>query len=217
MIEGPLAALAAIESATGQKEANAIGYCLGGTLLAATLACMRKSGDDRIKAATFFTSMIDFEEPGELGVFIDDDQLAFIDEKMKERGYLDGSEMATTSICYGKRPHMVIRYKQLSYGQGALPLRFVVLNLDPPACQRPHVLPAQMYREQPVGFEAVNTMDTDVDLSVIDIPTLLSTRKTISHLEINVRRRRFTWTGNIYLSGFRPHRRRHPPELKIRF
>ena len=48
MIEGPLAALAAIESATGQKEANAIGYCLGGTLLAATPACMRKNGDDRI-------------------------------------------------------------------------------------------------------------------------------------------------------------------------
>ena len=64
--------------------------------LAATLACMRANNDDRIKSATFFTSMVDFEEPGELGVFIDDDQLALIDEKMKDTGYLDGSEMAST-------------------------------------------------------------------------------------------------------------------------
>ena len=151
-IEGPLAALACNRKCNRQKEANAIGYCLGGTLLAATLACMRKNGDDRIKAATFFTSMIDFEEPGELGVFIDDDQLAFIDEKMKERGYLDGSEMADNlqyATC--KRPHMVVRYKQLSYGQGALPLRFVVLELDstPHASGHAQFLPAQnVSREQ---------------------------------------------------------------------
>ena len=89
VVEGPLAALAAIEAATGQRNANVIGYCLGGTLLAATLACMRANGDDRVTSATFFTSMVDFELPGEPGVFIDDDQLSFIDEKMKERGYLE--------------------------------------------------------------------------------------------------------------------------------
>jgi polyhydroxyalkanoate synthase len=96
MLEGPLAALDAIERATGEKEVTAIGYCLGGTLLACTLAWMAERRDSRIKAATFFTSLVDFAEPGELGVFIDEEQLAGIEETMAKRGYLDGSEMATT-------------------------------------------------------------------------------------------------------------------------
>jgi polyhydroxyalkanoate synthase subunit PhaC len=96
MTEGYLAALDAIEKATGEREVNAIGYCLGGTLLASTLAYMALKGDDRIKTATFFVTMMDFEEAGELGVFIDEEQLTALEEKMNKRGYLEGSEMATT-------------------------------------------------------------------------------------------------------------------------
>ena len=96
MREGFLAALAAIEAATGEREVNAIGYCLGGTLLASTLAYMAVKGDDRIKTATFFVTMMDFQEAGELGVFIDEEQLKALEEKMNKRGYLEGSEMATT-------------------------------------------------------------------------------------------------------------------------
>ncbi|MCB9942133.1 MAG: class I poly(R)-hydroxyalkanoic acid synthase [Geminicoccaceae bacterium] len=96
MFEGPLAALDAITQATGEKDVTAIGYCLGGTLLASTLAYMSTKKDNRIKAATFFTTMVDFTDPGELGVFIDEEQLASIEEMMTKRGYLDGSEMATT-------------------------------------------------------------------------------------------------------------------------
>jgi polyhydroxyalkanoate synthase len=96
MFEGPLAALDAIEQATGSREVNAIGYCLGGTLLGATLAYMTAKGDDRIKAATFFVALLDFSIPGELGVFIDERQVENLEKKMYERGYLEGSEMATT-------------------------------------------------------------------------------------------------------------------------
>jgi polyhydroxyalkanoate synthase len=96
MKEGYLAALDAIEQATGEREVNAIGYCLGGTLLASTLAYMAAKGDDRIKTATFFVTMMDFQEAGELGVFIDEEQLQSLEEKMNRRGYLEGSEMATT-------------------------------------------------------------------------------------------------------------------------
>ncbi|HET6608256.1 MAG TPA: class I poly(R)-hydroxyalkanoic acid synthase [Rhodopila sp.] len=96
MTDGYLAALDAIEKATGEREVNAIGYCLGGTLLASTLAYMAAKGDDRIKTATFFVTMMDFEQAGELGVFIDEEQLQSLEEKMNKRGYLEGSEMATT-------------------------------------------------------------------------------------------------------------------------
>ena len=96
MFEGPLAALDAIEQATGEREVTAIGYCLGGTLLASTLAWMKEKRDDRIKAATFFTTLVDFTDPGELGVFMDEEQLAALEKTMAKRGYLDGAEMAAS-------------------------------------------------------------------------------------------------------------------------
>jgi polyhydroxyalkanoate synthase len=96
LTEGALAALDAVEQATGEKDANVIGYCLGGTLLAATLAWLAAKKRKRIHSATFFVSMIDFERPGELEVFIDEQQVAALEKRMKKRGYLEGSEMATT-------------------------------------------------------------------------------------------------------------------------
>lgn len=96
LTEGSLAALDAIERATGQRDVNVIGYCLGGTLLACTLAYFAAKKDKRIHSATFFVSMIDFERPGELEVFIDEQQIAALEKKMEQRGYLEGSEMATT-------------------------------------------------------------------------------------------------------------------------
>ncbi|HXH03140.1 MAG TPA: class I poly(R)-hydroxyalkanoic acid synthase [Candidatus Competibacteraceae bacterium] len=96
LTEGTLAALDAIEQATGEREVNAVGYCLGGTLLAATLGYMAAKKDRRIVSATFLTTLIDFAEPGELEVFIDEEQLNALEKRMERRGYLDGAEMATT-------------------------------------------------------------------------------------------------------------------------
>jgi polyhydroxyalkanoate synthase len=96
MLEGPLDALDAIEQATGERDANVIGYCLGGTLLASTLAYMAVKRDNRIKSATYLVTMVDFAEAGELSVFIDEEQLSALEERMNTRGYLEGREMATT-------------------------------------------------------------------------------------------------------------------------
>jgi len=95
MAEGPLAAIGAIKDATGEDEVTAIGYCIGGTLLAATLAYMDATDDKRIKAATFFTAQVDFSEAGELTLFIDDEQLKNLESRM-ESGYLEGRDMAAT-------------------------------------------------------------------------------------------------------------------------
>ena len=97
VLEGIVAALDAIEKQTGEKSVNAAGYCLGGTLLATTLSYLAgKKQSGRIASATFFTTMTDFSEPGELGVFIDETQVSALEKKMFERGYLEGSEMAGT-------------------------------------------------------------------------------------------------------------------------
>ena len=96
LTEGSLAALDAVTGITGAPKVNVIGYCLGGTLLAATLAWLAARKQNRIASATFFVSMIDFERPGELEVFIDEQQVSALEKKMQERGYLEGSEMAAT-------------------------------------------------------------------------------------------------------------------------
>ncbi len=96
LTEGAVAALDVIQAITGQAQANVIGYCLGGTLLAALLAWLAAREDSRVRSATFFVSLIDFTQPGELDVFIDEQQVAALEQKMADRGYLEGTEMATT-------------------------------------------------------------------------------------------------------------------------
>src|SRR5574343_405243 len=96
LLEGTLAAIDAIVEQTGAKEINAAGYCLGGTLLATTLAYLAAKKDKRLASGTFFTTMTDFADPGELSVFLDEGQISSLEKKMFERGYLEGSEMAGT-------------------------------------------------------------------------------------------------------------------------
>ncbi|MDA5194116.1 PHA/PHB synthase family protein [Govanella unica] len=94
---GPLAALDVIEQITGEKSVHALGYCIGGTLLACTLAWLEATGAAaRIPAATFFVSQVDFSEAGELKLFVDDEQIANMQATMDEKGFLDGHTMATT-------------------------------------------------------------------------------------------------------------------------
>jgi polyhydroxyalkanoate synthase len=99
MREGIFAALEAVEKATGQKQVNTIGYCIAGTLLGATLAYIAATGDhkNRIKSATFLAAQVDFSEAGDLQVFVDDEQLAAMEEQMRAAGgVLEGSKMALT-------------------------------------------------------------------------------------------------------------------------
>src|SRR5690349_143945 len=72
--DGPLAAIDAVEKATGEREVNMIGFCLGGTLLSTALGTLAARGDKRVKSATFFATLLDFAEAGELEVFVDEPQ-----------------------------------------------------------------------------------------------------------------------------------------------
>ena len=94
MREGILAAVEAVSRQTASRQINALGYCVGGTLLASTLAYMAAKGDDRIASASFLAAQVDFSEAGDLLIFIDDSQLNSLEEMMAEQGYLDGGRMA---------------------------------------------------------------------------------------------------------------------------
>ncbi|MBL29261.1 MAG: class I poly(R)-hydroxyalkanoic acid synthase [Rhodospirillaceae bacterium] len=97
MLEGMVAAMDAIEQATGEREIVTASLCLGGTLTAATLAWLAAKGDDRVKAATYMNTLVDFEEAGDLSVFIDEEQIKALEDRMAAHGgVLDADAMATT-------------------------------------------------------------------------------------------------------------------------
>lgn len=94
LMQGPLAAFDAMEQATGERRFNVIGYCIGGTLLSMALAYMAAKRDKRVVSATFFTSLLDFSDSGDISVFIDDEQLRLMEDHMKRKGYLEGHHLA---------------------------------------------------------------------------------------------------------------------------
>jgi polyhydroxyalkanoate synthase len=97
MRDGIFAALDAVEQATGVRDPNVVGYCIGGTLLGATLAYMAAHDDDRVHSATFWAAQVDFSEAGDLTVFVDEAQLEALQQQMESAGgVLEGKKMATT-------------------------------------------------------------------------------------------------------------------------
>jgi len=97
LLQGPLAALEVVKEVTEQPQVNTVGYCLGGTLLAITLAYLAaQEQQQQIASATFFTTLLDFSHPGELGIFIDEQQIESLERRMSAQGYLEANAMATT-------------------------------------------------------------------------------------------------------------------------
>ncbi|RVB75019.1 MULTISPECIES: class I poly(R)-hydroxyalkanoic acid synthase [unclassified Mesorhizobium] len=124
--EGLQYGLDTIEKATGEKDVNAVGYCVGGTLMAAALALMAQEGDHRIKSATFFTTQVDFTYAGDLKVFVDEEQVAAVEKAMNEKGYLDGTKMATAFNML-RSGDLIWPYVVNNYMRGKDPLPFDLL------------------------------------------------------------------------------------------
>ncbi len=183
MNEGILAALEGIKAATGEREVDAIGYCLGGTLLATTLGYMKGIGDERIASATFFVSLVDFEEPGELGVFIDEEQVQYLEQRMAEQGgVLDGSAMATTFNML-RANDLIWSFVVNNYLLGKAPFPFDLLYWNSDSTRMPAAMHSfylrKMYQEnllrEPGG---INFQNVPLDLTQVDQPVyILSTKE----------------------------------------
>ncbi len=175
MREGPLAALDAIAEACGEKQVTAVGYCLGGTLLSATLAYMSAEGGKRITSATFFATLVDFDEPGELGVFIDEEQLAGFEKSMNEKGYLDGREMAITFNLL-RANDLIWSFVINNYLMGKDPFPFDLLYWNSDSTRMPAEMHSfylrKMYQDnalaRPGGIELGGV---PIDLGKITVPT----------------------------------------------
>jgi polyhydroxyalkanoate synthase len=179
---GPLAALDAIEQATGEREVAAVGYCLGGTLLATALAHLAGAGDQRVTAATFFTTLLDFSEPGELGVFIDEDQLTALERQMGEKGYLDGAQMAS-AFSLIRANDLIWSFVVNNYLLGRDPIPFDILYWGSDATRMPRRMHSEYLRNmyqhnrlrEPGG---VSLLGRPVDLGRVTVPVyFLSARE----------------------------------------
>ncbi|MEC9367931.1 MAG: class I poly(R)-hydroxyalkanoic acid synthase [Pseudomonadota bacterium] len=181
MREGILAAVEAAGKAAGKRRVNALGYCVGGTLLASTLAYMAATGDDRIKSATFLAAQVDFSKAGDLLVFIDDAQLKALEEMMSERGYLDGSRMATVFNMLRPRdliwPYVVNNYM---LGKQPFPFDLLYWNSDStrmPAANHSFYL-REFYHNNRLAKGELTLGDKKLDLKKVDIPIYeLATRE----------------------------------------
>ena len=171
---GPLAALDAVEKATGEREVNLIGFCLGGTLLASALAYLAAKGRKRVASATFFATLIDFEQPGELEVFVDEGQVEALERRMEERGYLEGSEMATTFNML-RANDLIWSFVVNNYLLGRDPFPFDLLYWNSDSTRMPAAMHSYYLRNmylrnrlrEPGGL-VLN--DTPVDLTRVAVP-----------------------------------------------
>ena len=139
MLEGPLAALDAIEAATGEREVNTLGFCIGGMLMVATLAYLAAKGDKRVTAATFLATMVDLQDTGEVSVFVDEEQLESIERHTAEKGYLEGHHMADM-FSMMRENDLIWSFVVNNYLMGREPMPFDLLYWNSDSTR----LPAQM-------------------------------------------------------------------------
>jgi len=180
--EGFLDVLDAVEQATGERECNMIGYCLGGTLLASGLAVLAaKRQQKRVASATYFVALVDFADVGEVRVFIDEAQLAALDERMKEKGYLDARELYTTFNLL-RANDLIWSFVVNNYLLGKEPFPFDLLYWNSDSTRMPAAMHSfylhKMYQENLLSKPGgISLQGVPVDLGKIKTPTYIVATK----------------------------------------
>jgi polyhydroxyalkanoate synthase len=183
MHDGILAALAAVEKQTGAKQTNVIGYCIGGTLLSMTLAWLKAKGQSaRVKSATFFTTLIDFEQSGDLKLFVDEEQLSKLHERMEKQGFLDANSLKATFNLL-RANDLIWSFVINNYLMGREPFPFDLLywNSDStnlPARMHEYYLRHMYLKNELCKPGALSFEGVKMDMGTIDTPAyFLSTRE----------------------------------------
>jgi len=182
MREGTLTALSLIEQAVGEREVNAVGYCLGGTLLASTLAYLAAQSNDCVKSATYLVTLVDFTDAGDMAVFIDEQQLSSLEKRMQKRGYLEADDMAT-SFNMLRANDLIWSFVVNNYLLGKEPIPFDLLYWNADATRMPAAMHSfylrNMYHENNlVKPGGITLAGIPIDLRRITTPSfVLSTRE----------------------------------------
>ncbi|WP_234497719.1 class I poly(R)-hydroxyalkanoic acid synthase [Vibrio maritimus] len=199
--DGIIPALDAIEAQTGEREVNGLGYCIGGTLLTAAMAYLAgKRRKQRIKSATLLTTILDFQQPGELGIFINDPMISAIEAQNNHQGYMDGRQMAV-SFSLLRENSLYWNYYITNYLKGEKPVAFDLLHWNSDNTNVPASCHNQMLRQfylenklsQPNGIEIDGV---GIDLSKVKSPTFF-----LSAIEDHIALWKGTFKGTDLLNG----------------
>jgi polyhydroxyalkanoate synthase len=213
MQEGPLAALDEIGKITGEKDISAIGYCVGGTLLSITLAWMAAKGDRRISSATLFAAQVDFENAGDLKVFVDEEQIKAVERKMAEHGYLAGSKMAAAFNML-RSQDLIWPYIVGNYIRGKQPTAFDLLYWNSDSTRMPEKNHSfylrSCYLENRLSRGKMEVGGVRLDLKMVTVPIYnLATREDHIAPPVSVFRGsaafggpvRYVLTGSGHIAG----------------
>ena len=181
MRDGIFAALDAVEQATGVRDPNVVGYCIGGTLLTATLGYMAAKEDTRINSATFWAAQADFSEAGDLTVFVDDAQLESLHQQMEASGgVLEGSKMATTFNML-RANDLIWSFVINNYMLGKQPMPFDLLYWNSDTTRMPektHLFYLrECYKDNNLAKGKMVLGGVKIDLSKVTIPVYLQSAK----------------------------------------
>ena len=198
--EGVLEAMNQTALATGEDKVNAIGYCIGGTLLATTLAVLAGRNDDRVASATFLTTMLDFSSPGELGVFIDEEQLDNLDNKIDEQGFLDGKEMATTFNLL-RSNDLIWSFYINNYLLGNDPRPFDLLYWNSDSTRMPAKMHKWYLRNLYLKNRLIVPGDIEIDGTPVDLTAIKTPAMFVSTEEDHIAPWTSTWSGALKFAG----------------
>jgi poly[(R)-3-hydroxyalkanoate] polymerase subunit PhaC len=181
MRDGIFAALDAVHEATGVRDPNVVGYCIGGTLLGATLAYMAARHDDRIHSATFWAAQVDFSEAGDLTVFIDEAQLEALQQQMEASGgILEGRKMATTFNML-RANDLIWSFVINNYMLGKEPVPFDLLYWNSDTTRMPENIHLfylrECYKNNALAKGQMELAGTKLDLTRVKIPVYLQSAK----------------------------------------
>lgn len=212
--EGPIAAIKTIQAQLKVKQVNTLGFCIGGTLLSMLLAYNKARQITSIRSATFLASMIDFCDPGDIAVFIDEKQIAKLEKHMEEKGYLEGHFMASAFNSL-RASDLVWAFFIRNYLHGKPPVPFDLLfwNMDStnmPAKMHSEYLRWMYLNNDLVKPGKIHINNTPLDISQIDIPTcFVSTKKdhiapwktTYEGFRLMRGKKRFILGGSGHIAG----------------
>jgi polyhydroxyalkanoate synthase subunit PhaC len=181
MKDGPLAAMDAIEQATGELKVHTMGYCVGGTLLASTLAWLAEKRRVRVTSATFLAAQVDFSHAGDLLVFVDEDQISALERDMQATGVLEGSKMAMAFNML-RSNDLIWSYVVSNYLKGQPPSAFDLLHWNSDATRMPAANHSyylrNCYLENRLSTGSMVLDNTLLDLTKIKVPIYnLATRE----------------------------------------
>ncbi len=181
MRDGIFAALDGVRGATGVEDPNCVGYCIGGTLLAATLAYMAAKEDARVHSATFWAAQTDFSEAGDLSVFVDEAQLEALEQQMKKSGgVLNGAKMAGTFNML-RANDLIWSFVINNYMLGKSPMPFDLLYWNSDTTRMPEKLHLsylrQCYKDNALALGKMMLGGVTLDLSKVTVPVYLQSAK----------------------------------------